>query len=222
VRLFFMRDYDEEAAMLRALSEFLAGYEVLVTYNGKSYDAPLLETRFLLRRQPNPLPRYHLTCCTAPLAVEAASGKLPLINLESKSWAWSAGRSARELIALLASTCARAKPSNSCPCSTTTPWTSFRWPVSPKSCCRRSPRPKRPPCTTGRFAWLGPLAAALGRSRSGRRALPQGPPSRHGRRRTVRRFVGIGADRTQTRLPRAEARPALDLAACRNPYQAAP
>ncbi|MDA0204876.1 MAG: ribonuclease H-like domain-containing protein [Acidobacteria bacterium] len=59
VRLFFMRDYDEEAPMLRALSEFLADYEVLVTYNGKSYDAPLLETRFLLRRQPNPLQRMH-------------------------------------------------------------------------------------------------------------------------------------------------------------------
>ena len=59
LRLFFMRDYDEEAAMLHALGEFLAGYEVLVTYNGKSYDAPLLETRFLLRRQPNPIHRMH-------------------------------------------------------------------------------------------------------------------------------------------------------------------
>jgi hypothetical protein len=59
VRLFFMRDYDEEAAMLRALADFLAGYEVLVTYNGKSYDAPLLDTRFLLRRQRNPIPGMH-------------------------------------------------------------------------------------------------------------------------------------------------------------------
>ena len=61
VRLFFMRDYDEEAAMLYGLAEFLAGYDVLVTYNGKSYDAPLIETRYRLRRQRFPLERlYHL------------------------------------------------------------------------------------------------------------------------------------------------------------------
>ena len=59
VRLFFMRDYDEEGPMLHALSEFLADYDVLVTYNGKSYDAPLMETRYRLRRQTNPLDRMH-------------------------------------------------------------------------------------------------------------------------------------------------------------------
>ncbi len=59
VRLFFMRDYDEEAAMLYGLAEFLAGYDVLVTYNGKSYDAPLIETRYRLRRQRYPLERLH-------------------------------------------------------------------------------------------------------------------------------------------------------------------
>jgi uncharacterized protein YprB with RNaseH-like and TPR domain len=59
VRLFFMRDYDEEGPMLHALSQFLADYDVLVTYNGKSYDAPLMETRYRLRRQPNPLDRMH-------------------------------------------------------------------------------------------------------------------------------------------------------------------
>ncbi len=57
VRLFFMRDYDEEAAMLHGLTELLDGYQVLVTYNGKSYDAPLLETRYRLRRLPMPLER---------------------------------------------------------------------------------------------------------------------------------------------------------------------
>ena len=57
VRLFFMRDYDEEAAMLEALSDHLARFDVLVTYNGKSYDSPLLETRYRLRRLANPLDR---------------------------------------------------------------------------------------------------------------------------------------------------------------------
>ena len=57
VRLFFMRDYDEEPAMLDALSECLSPYEALITYNGKSFDVPLLETRFRLKRQASPLGR---------------------------------------------------------------------------------------------------------------------------------------------------------------------
>lgn len=57
IRLFFMRDYDEEAAMLAGLTEFLAGFQVLVSYNGKAYDAPLLDTRYRLARLANPLER---------------------------------------------------------------------------------------------------------------------------------------------------------------------
>jgi uncharacterized protein YprB with RNaseH-like and TPR domain len=57
VRLFFMRDYDEEPAMLEGLAEFLAGFDLLVTYNGKTFDAPLLETRYRLARRPFPLER---------------------------------------------------------------------------------------------------------------------------------------------------------------------
>ena len=59
VRLFFMRDYDEEAAMLAGLAEFLRWHDVLVTYNGKAYDAPLLETRYRLKRQWWPFERMH-------------------------------------------------------------------------------------------------------------------------------------------------------------------
>ena len=57
VRLFFMRDFDEELAMLQAIAECLASHDVLVTYNGSSFDVPLLETRYRLRRQPNPFQR---------------------------------------------------------------------------------------------------------------------------------------------------------------------
>ena len=57
VRLFFMRDYDEEPAMLHALAEYLGRFDLLITYNGKSFDAPLLETRYKLKRQRNPLAR---------------------------------------------------------------------------------------------------------------------------------------------------------------------
>lgn len=50
VRHFFMRDYGEEASMLARLNEFLARFRVMVTYNGRTYDQPLLETRYRLAR----------------------------------------------------------------------------------------------------------------------------------------------------------------------------
>ena len=46
VRQFFMRDFGEEASLLSALTEHLKQFEVLITYNGRTYDQPLLETRF--------------------------------------------------------------------------------------------------------------------------------------------------------------------------------
>jgi uncharacterized protein YprB with RNaseH-like and TPR domain len=49
---FFMRDYDEEAAQLLALGDLLDGVEAVVTFNGKSFDLPLLETRFIMAQQP--------------------------------------------------------------------------------------------------------------------------------------------------------------------------
>lgn len=48
LRQFFMRDYGEEASLLARLAEYLARFDVLITYNGMSYDQPLLETRFRL------------------------------------------------------------------------------------------------------------------------------------------------------------------------------
>ncbi len=54
VRQFFMRDYGEESSQLHALSESLADVQVLVTYNGKSFDVPLLETRYRMSRRKPP------------------------------------------------------------------------------------------------------------------------------------------------------------------------
>jgi len=51
LRQFFMRDYGEEASMLWRLEEHLAQFDVLITYNGKAYDQPLLETRFRMARR---------------------------------------------------------------------------------------------------------------------------------------------------------------------------
>ncbi len=53
VRQFFVREYVEEGSVLHALEEHLSDFDVLITYNGKSYDQPLLETRYrMARRQP--------------------------------------------------------------------------------------------------------------------------------------------------------------------------
>jgi uncharacterized protein len=57
LRQFFMRDYSEEPSMLARLAEHLAQFDVLVTYNGKAYDQPLLETRFRMVRADGPFDR---------------------------------------------------------------------------------------------------------------------------------------------------------------------
>ena len=57
VRQFFMRDFSEEASLLWALDEHLKQFDILVTYNGKAYDQPLLETRFRMMRSQPPFSR---------------------------------------------------------------------------------------------------------------------------------------------------------------------
>jgi uncharacterized protein len=54
VRQFFMRDFGEEASLLSALTEHLRQFDVLITYNGRTFDQPLLETRFRMVRQRPP------------------------------------------------------------------------------------------------------------------------------------------------------------------------
>jgi uncharacterized protein YprB with RNaseH-like and TPR domain len=48
---FFMRDFDEEPALLAALEPLLARAAAVVTFNGAGFDLPLLETRFVLARR---------------------------------------------------------------------------------------------------------------------------------------------------------------------------
>jgi uncharacterized protein YprB with RNaseH-like and TPR domain len=57
VRQFFMREHGEEASLLTALADHLAQFDVLVTYNGKTYDQPLLETRYRMSRFRPPFDR---------------------------------------------------------------------------------------------------------------------------------------------------------------------
>jgi len=55
VRQFFMEDYDGEEAALHALGEALEPLRGVVTFNGKAFDLPLLETRFQILRRSFPL-----------------------------------------------------------------------------------------------------------------------------------------------------------------------
>jgi uncharacterized protein len=52
---FFMRDPSEESSLLTALEAFLAPCTILVTFNGKAFDVPLLNTRYLLQGWRSPL-----------------------------------------------------------------------------------------------------------------------------------------------------------------------
>ncbi len=61
VRQYFLADVARERAMLRLLAGDLACAEAdaLVTFNGRGFDAPVLETRFTLNRLPSPLDLPH-------------------------------------------------------------------------------------------------------------------------------------------------------------------
>lgn len=78
---FFMRDPGEEAALLEALTDFLAPASVMVTYNGKAFDAPLLKTRYRLLGMPVPFSdMIHLDLL--PLARRLWRDRLPSRTLK--------------------------------------------------------------------------------------------------------------------------------------------
>jgi len=60
VQQYFMRDLDEEPALLSALYALLPRFQGLVTYNGRAFDLTLLETRFVLARRTWPAVPWHL------------------------------------------------------------------------------------------------------------------------------------------------------------------
>jgi uncharacterized protein YprB with RNaseH-like and TPR domain len=57
LRQFFMRDWEEEPSVLYRVREYLAGFEAVVTYNGRSFDQPLLEARYRAARLRHPFTR---------------------------------------------------------------------------------------------------------------------------------------------------------------------
>lgn len=57
VRQYFLRDPGDEPAMLLLLQELLQRHAGLITFNGRSFDVPLLDGRFLINRLPCDLPQ---------------------------------------------------------------------------------------------------------------------------------------------------------------------
>jgi uncharacterized protein YprB with RNaseH-like and TPR domain len=51
VRQYFLRDPGEEPAMLHALRDLMDAHEALITFNGRSFDIPMLVARYTMNRQ---------------------------------------------------------------------------------------------------------------------------------------------------------------------------
>ncbi len=83
---YFIRDFDEEPSMLLALGKFLERFDLIVTYNGKAYDLPLVENRCVLSRLDRPF--EHLShfdlLFTARRLWRAGYGSCRLTALEEK------------------------------------------------------------------------------------------------------------------------------------------
>jgi uncharacterized protein len=50
IRQFFLSSYAAERGLLEEVADTMAAFGTLVTYNGKSFDVPLIDTRFLFHR----------------------------------------------------------------------------------------------------------------------------------------------------------------------------
>ncbi len=85
VHQLFLRRMGEETPILRVLAERMAASSCLVTFNGKSFDWPLLRTRFILNRVPVPpeLPHLDLLHCARRVFKYRGSGTR-LVHLEQQ------------------------------------------------------------------------------------------------------------------------------------------
>jgi len=90
---FFLREYGEERALLFALGERIAEHPVLVTFNGKSFDWPLLETRYRMSRKISvPTPRAHLDFLHPARSLwRLRLGSVRLSELEGHVLGWDRG-----------------------------------------------------------------------------------------------------------------------------------
>lgn len=69
LRQFFMRHPGDERSLLTGLSDALRGAGGLVTYNGRSFDVPLLDTRYRMHAQTFPAPPTHIDLLSPARAI---------------------------------------------------------------------------------------------------------------------------------------------------------
>ena len=93
VEQFFMREHSEEHSVLVELAERMAERRVLVTFNGKSFDWPLLETRYRMTRKIRvPAPDAHLDFLhPARNLWRLRLGSVRLAELERHVLGWNRG-----------------------------------------------------------------------------------------------------------------------------------
>ena len=93
VEQFFMREQSDEHALLATLAERIAERPVIVSFNGKSFDWPLLETRYRMTRVIKPpQPRAHIDFLHAARNLwRLRLGSVRLRELEKHVLGWNRG-----------------------------------------------------------------------------------------------------------------------------------
>ena len=101
-RQFLLPGFASERALLHAVAECLGDAGCLVTYNGKTFDLPVMETRWLFHRQPlawTDLTHLDMLHVVAPVVARArrrSGGELPAGVPGARSvWRRAGGRRAR-------------------------------------------------------------------------------------------------------------------------------
>lgn len=84
IRQYVMRDYGEEGPMLAQIADLLRRFDTIVSFNGKSFDLPLLESRMVMNRIRIPLTQMpHLDLLHAARRVyKLRLGRCNLVSLE--------------------------------------------------------------------------------------------------------------------------------------------
>ncbi|HSQ67751.1 MAG TPA: ribonuclease H-like domain-containing protein [Polyangiaceae bacterium] len=83
VEQLLVRNLGEEAPMLAYLRERIEAASMLITFNGKTFDMPLLRTRFLMARMPPPPDRPHLDLLHVARRVHKRNGEPVSVRLTS-------------------------------------------------------------------------------------------------------------------------------------------
>jgi len=77
----FARDYSEEAAVLGFLGEVMPRFDILVTFNGITFDVPFVQERMTIHRLRFPAPAMHIDLL--PLARSVVGGRTPNHRLQT-------------------------------------------------------------------------------------------------------------------------------------------